>query len=472
MVFCWRCGAEVERAEASFCAKCGADLLPKGKSSASIESPTVGQQGSKGEEMEESPRVSRLNAYGLGKQFEENVALIFRNMGYQVETRHHFHEMGGAEIDLVLSRGNRRVAVECKNYDESRDVGIKDLRDFKGKLDQIEIASGIFVAATFFSDPAKEFAHQYEIALWDKNELNERMFALMTGRGKAETAETIKALRVGLDFAAASSIHIRNKQAVRLFSAALLYHPYHLIKYRVYGKRKDPAGKVHKIVDEGLCVVDGLDGEVINESGELLDSLKGFLKSKQERVERKEDKLISTELLSSSPTKEMLKKNSDFDVRVIEPQTTLEEANRNAIEYAVEKNTRTVNYEPKRSSEGLFGDIRTMKVVPKREEVTIRGQSTVYVPKWDLQFESGQRTYQRRYLASSGATIVDDLAKCRKCTLIHKPTVAVCDVCGMTLCEKHTLEEGGGLLCEEHVSAQLRESLKSKSLTSKLFRRR
>jgi Holliday junction resolvase-like predicted endonuclease len=472
MAFCWRCGAEVEQAEARFCLACGANLQSQKK----VPSPPVSQAEPalmefESPEVKESVPTVPLTTYRLGKHFEENIASIFERMGYQVEMRHHFKEMGGAEIDLVLTRGNRKVAVECKNYDESRDVGIKEIRDFKGKLDQINIVTGIFVAATLFSDPAKEYAHSTGIQLWDKNEINERLFAYVTGRDSPTPVDTIDALRTTIDFLRASSLNLKNKPSIRIFSAALVYHPYHIVKFRVHGSRKDPAGKIHKINDEGTCVVDGIDGDIINRGSGFLEGVTSLFKGKEERTERKEDKLVYENLVSASPTKEYVKKNSDYAVSVVEPQVSPEEAKRSATEEAIRRNTNTVYYQPKSRSDDFFDTIdkRSMKIVPKRNEVSIRGQSMVYVPKWDLQYESGQRTYQRRMIASSGSVIEDDLAKCVKCNIRHHPTAAVCDVCGATLCEDHVYEEEGGLLCIDDVSDELRRAIKGKGITSRLF---
>ena len=84
-----------------------------------------------------------------------------------------------------------------------------------------------------------------------------------------------------------------------------------------------------------------------------------------------------------------------------------------------------------------------------------------------MQYESGERDYQRRILASSGLVLEDVLAKCIEVQLLRGVTVAVGDVCGLTICEKHTYEEGGGLLCEDHISSVLRESIKGKGLLSR-----
>ena len=52
----------------------------------------------------------------------------------------------------------------------------------------------------------------------------------------------------------------------------------------------------------------------------------------------------------------------------------------------------------------------------------------VYVPKWNLEYEAGQISFSRRILGSSGRILEDDIAKCRKCTLLKMTTVAVCGV--------------------------------------------
>jgi hypothetical protein len=169
---------------------------------------------------------------------------------------------------------------------------------------------------------------------------------------------------------------------------------------------------------------------------------------------------------------EALIKSSDYESKVLKVDVTEEETRKRAMEYVIEKHTRMLHYQPRRSRDELLGETRSMRILPKASEVTIRGQSVVYVPKWDLQYESGERDYQRRILASSGLVLEDELAKCMKCRLLRGVTVAVCDVCGLTICEKHTYEEGGGLLCEDHISSVLRESIKGKGLLSRFRLRR
>ena len=111
--------------------------------------------------LEEDSEPVKLNTYDLGVQLENTTASIFQKMGYSVEKRQRVQTKSGAtaEIDILLVRGIRRRAVECKNYDQSRSVGIQDLRVFKDKLGDTGIASGIFVTNTYFSEDSEKLAN-------------------------------------------------------------------------------------------------------------------------------------------------------------------------------------------------------------------------------------------------------------------------------------------------------------------------
>jgi len=395
-------------------------------------------------------------------------------MGYSVELRRRFSTQSGtAEIDIVLTKGSRKRGVECKNYDISRNVGIKELRDFKGRLDQVGIISGLFVTSTIFSGEAEQYADSNGIETWDRSTLQEKLMAYFTGRVGVQRAETVDALPVAQRFEQASVLNLRNKEAVKLFAALLIYHPYHLVKYRAYGRRKDPTGKIHKISDEGVCIVDALDGDVVNRDYSFADGVGGILRSKEQRQEREEAKSVSRELVEKSPERQTPAPTGEYQVKVLQPQVSDNTAWKVARDAVIDKNSRVVHYQSKRSDDSLFGvlDSPSIKVVPRESEVTRRGQSLAFVPKWDIQWEAGQMTFQRRIIASSGKVIRDSIAKCAKCSIVHRATVAVCETCGLPLCEKHSYEEVDALFCEDHVSDELRQRIKSGSFMSRVFKR-
>ena len=418
------------------------------------------------------------NVFELGVALEKTVASIFEKMGYKVEMRVHPETKTGAaeEIDIVLTRGKRKKAVECKNY-ATNAVGAKELRGFQNKLEDARIDSGVFVTASVFTREARQFAEAKEIELWDNKELREKVYAYAINRLDANPSlVTHSVLPVAQDFSSASRLSMRNSGAVRLFSSMLIYHPYVVTKFRLSASRKDSTGEIHRINDEGECVIDALDGDVINKEEGILGKFAGMLKNREERAERKEDKLVIKDVLNIREVRETVLKTSEYDVSVDEAAITEQEAKEITRDYVVSKNTRTVRYEQKKKKklDDDFGipDIKTMKIVPKEDEIAIRGQKLVLVPKWSLEYESGKRSYQRKYLASSGSVIEDGLAKCNKCSVIHRATVAVCEECGVTLCDKHALSEGSRLLCEDHISDALRTQLKSKSVKGRLFGRK
>jgi hypothetical protein len=391
-------------------------------------------------------------------------------MGYVTQKRERVPTTSGAtaEIDILLMRGNRRKAVECKNYDPSRAVGVSDLHIFKSKLDDTGIISGVFVTNVHFSEDAKKLAESRGIELWDGDELREKFFSYAIGRIRNPSLVHDPILPLQQDFFSASSLTLKNNQAVHLFSSVLLYHPYIIVKYRLRSPRKDPTGRNHIITDEGTYFVDALDGDIINRELGIVGSITGLFKDKEQRVESKEDKIVSEDLMTIVPTSQPVLRTTDYEVSVAEPSVSEEDAVRSVKDYIVEKNTQEVDYKIKVRGEW---ETRSIRVVPHLKEVSIRGQKLVYVPKWSLQYESGDRSFERRFVASSSKVIEDEISKCEKCSILKKRPISVCEICGVPLCEKHSYQEEGRWLCEDHVSDKMRQQIKQKGILSRFLRK-
>jgi predicted RecB family endonuclease len=102
------------------------------------------------------------------------VEQILRNRGFETSLRQKLRGKSGAihEIDIVAKRDNNVVAVECKNFGESRSVGIKELRDFHSKiLDLPEINRSMFVTNIGFTSGVEEYAAHNNIELWNGEKL-------------------------------------------------------------------------------------------------------------------------------------------------------------------------------------------------------------------------------------------------------------------------------------------------------------
>jgi len=387
-------------------------------------------------------------------------------MGYKTEMRAKPPTKSGAvaEIDILVSRGNRRRAVECKNYDPSKAVGTTEMRKFRDDLKDIGIPSGLFVTSSVFSKDAEKLADSDGIELWDMEELRQKLFEYSIGRLRNPSQLTDPVLPLKLDFASASTLPIKNPDAVKLFSSVLLYQPYILVKYRMLSVRHDPTGRTHKITDQGTTVIDMLDGDIVNRERSVIEGIAGFFKSREERAESKEDKLVVEELTTVSPMTEPVLRTSDYNLSIAEPSITEEDAINLTRQYVKEKNEQDVEYDIRVRGET---ETRSLRIVPRLNEIEIRGQHLVYVPKWDLQYEAGQTSYVRRYFASSGRAIEDSLAKCSKCTLLKRPTIAVCEECGETICDKHAYQENGRWVCPDHSAEASTQQSKLSGLTSR-----
>jgi hypothetical protein len=461
--FCPNCGVTLKLPNPKFCSECGEKIL-------SQESPnSQAKELTKNSAENDAETEPKYNTYKLGIDLENTTASIFEKIGYSVEKRKRVPTKSGAtaEIDILLKRGNRKRIVECKNYDPSRSVPVSDMRVFRDKLSDTGILSGVFVTNTYFSEDATKLADSVGIELWDGDMHREKFYAYSIGRIRNPSLIDSPILPVTMDFLTASSLNLMNNNAVKLFSAVLLYHPYIIVKYRLQAKRKDPTGKSHSFSDDGTYFVDALDGDIINRETNIVGNILGFIKSKEERVRSKEDKLISEDLETFVPVSQPVLSNDDYSVSPAEPEISEDEATKIVKSHLIEKNKEEVEYEVKKKGEV---ETRYFTFVPRLNEISVRGVKMVYVPKWSLEYESGDYSFSRRYLASSGRTIEDDLAKCRKCMLLKKNAVAVCEKCGIPLCDKHALEEAG-LLCEDHISGRLHQEIKGKSVFSAFKRK-
>jgi len=413
----------------------------------------------------EEAEMGRLTTYELGKRLEEMAATIFRSMGYAVEVRKKVPTRSGSvcEFDVFLQRGPRKMAVECKNYDVSRSVGVQELHVFKDKLAESGVYSGVFVTNTTFSDDASKLASSTSIDLWDGYELRERFMATHLGRmGTGLDQHTI--LPLATSFAAATYLPLRNRDAVHLFNPTLIYHPYIQVSYRLQARRKDAAKKSHRFSDTGTYFVDALDGDIINRDRGVITGIGDLFKGKEARLAGRENAMVAEDLNGIVPVIQPVAATSEYKAVVEKPVIAIEEAAETVRTYAIKKNTQEVRYQVKVKGEMVN---RAFKFIPEAGEVSIYGLKLVHVPQWDMSFEAGQSIFTRRILASSNRVISDGLAQCSWCGMMRKPSIVVCEVCGRPLCEKHSYSEGRWL-CLDHASSALREQVKSQSLFGRL----
>jgi Holliday junction resolvasome RuvABC ATP-dependent DNA helicase subunit len=101
-----------------------------------------------------------------GTEFEEYVAGLFRNVGYDVEIT---QASGDHGIDLLLRKGNTLEVVQCKRWGAL--VGEPVVRDFYGAILDAGARFGHLITTSSFTKSARLFAEGKPIRLIDREVL-------------------------------------------------------------------------------------------------------------------------------------------------------------------------------------------------------------------------------------------------------------------------------------------------------------
>jgi Holliday junction resolvase len=515
--FCPECGKQVEFSEAKFCPHCGFKLIlekqpetvqqlsePIQPELPAIKETEVIKESKPIEEMQEKIEIEgekpipRFDPQELGKKLEEAVEKILQAEGYTTKKRERILGKSGVkhEIDIVAFKKQRKVAVECKNY--SYPVSIDKVTHFTSKVEELGFKNRIFASYSDFTREARNWAMAHDVQLWGREELAQRFLAIHIGRlveGKTERLKYALPQRVRYDEAV--KLELRNANKVAVSSAKLHFLPYYKVYYDLLSQTKDPTRKVHQIRDSGCCIIDAIDGEIMNmpdpEKSGGLDSLSPALSGKVTLFAKKiaqaaatvgikdeaEEHLILKELQFQPEEDYEISGSEEYEVKVLKPNIIEQQAIGKAIQAIIYKNTQRIEYEIKRKRKAerqrkrddfdIFGtnsifdeDVETGSYVftPPRKDIKIRRIQLVYLPKWEIEFVSGQEIYSREMFAYSGSILSDTISTCPNHTLtnyidiapLRKVTVAVCEVCGKALCEKHIFpcSTCGKWNCQEH----------------------
>jgi len=449
--FCSNCGVKLEFQQAKFCPECGAALAVKKEPS----EPDLAKE----ELIEED---SEISIYELGNKLEEVVERIYKSKGYITTRRQRVVGRSGtkSEIDIIAKKGNRAIAIECKNY--SGAVGIDKVRDFSEKLRDIEL-EGVFVALNGLTQDAEQYASSRHIETYDSGELMEKWWAISVGRGESVKGQSLTleyALPINITFSQATRIDIANKGKVRVSEAELIFHPYFFAEYSFGSEFRDPTKELHRFKDAGTIFVDALDGKVLNH---LPQTGMGIIKSiismgsSTARAENSRNKKLLTELQNKNllPRYEVdIKEN--YKANKLKPAISIKQAMDAVIDFIKQKNTFDVEYTPKSQEDEWIPESKYVTFVPKNRDIRIRRKDVAIIPRWSIEFESSNRSYRREVLACSGEILEDTMSYCPEhfkiggVSVSQKRTVAVCEVCGEALCADNVVQCAvcGKWLCE------------------------
>ncbi len=455
--FCPDCGTKLAVSQANFCPECGCAL----RVATSVQGETV-------ERKDDERAEIRASIFELGNKLEEVVEQILQSKGYDTERRRRIQGKSGtrSEIDVIAKKRDKVIAIECKNY--SAPVGIDKLRDFAQKLQDLGSQwNGIFVSYSGFTDGAAQFAQYRSIETWGHDEISEKWLAISVGRVQSRKGQSLTleyALPLNVDFAHSTQLDLRNGDKVRTSGAELIYHPYFAVDYIYKGQVKDPTKKLHEFEDRDTLFVDALDGSVLNQmptkdAGGVLQRALKIIVSSRARAENERNKKLLEELRTNIPLRNYsINIVDDYSVTKLKPVISPREAVQSCVDFITEKNTQKIAYYPKTDDDNLFQRSESITYVPKRKDVRIKRRDIAVVPKWSVDFDSFGKSYKREVLACSGRILEDTMNYCpkhfkiRATKIVSKRTVAVCEVCGQSLCKNHvgSCPTCSKWLCEEH----------------------
>jgi hypothetical protein len=482
MISCPNCGLENDFGISKFCHNCGnrlnqEHLIRKSsvdKETSLTSSKAIFQEILENETNDNSvPLLKEADSiYDLGIQLEEVVEQILKKRNFSTQRRLKLKGRSGSlsEIDVLASKKNLKIAVECKNYDRETVVGIKEIRDFHSKLNDIQhYGESLFVTYGKFSSESVSYADKYNIELWDGHQLSQIHLSMLVGRHSPTKNynEIIlgAALPISITFEEVSNILLKNTSFVKV-SGLVLFRPYYLFEYKFDSIKIDKRGKPHRNKGEGLRIVDAITEFMLSER-ELNNS-----KSKEHlffsKKEKKDEAIFEDELKNIENNhiyKELtsvvpkihykIKENPDYQIKVLEPTLTMKTATYIILEKIIESNIKEESYTIK-NSKGEKEE-KTITIIPKKSDVLIKKSLLVYVPIWDIEIQSKSMIYRKRVMASSKTVLMDEMALCPKdfSTIKiwgkKKNVHAVCETCGIALCSDHILETNKKYYCKEHL---------------------
>lgn len=99
-----------------------------------------------------------------GLEFESYVAYIFRRQGYNVITTPKTGDFGA---DLILTKPNERICVQCKRY--KKPVGVSAVQEVATAKTYYDCEKAVVVTNSKFTKAANKLATANKVVLYDGN---------------------------------------------------------------------------------------------------------------------------------------------------------------------------------------------------------------------------------------------------------------------------------------------------------------
>jgi hypothetical protein len=487
MKYCPACGYRLEYESIKFCYDCGVNLSEfKSNNNNNIQKPfdefissttdfrdnILESKDLIAESRQQQQEYTTI--HNLGIKLEEAIESLFKHKGFSTQRRLKLKGRSGAlhEIDVFANKKNQVIAIECKNYSTDRIVGIKEIRDFQSKLNDLHHNDdAIFVTFAKFSSDAITYANKYDIQLWDGDALGKKYLEILIGRSIVPTSTTDnensnkivldKSLPISMTFEEVTTLSLQNQSLAKI-KGALIFRPYYFADYKLDSLIVDRRGKTHRIRAEGKYVIDAITERILNQIEEskkdldvLLSKRSKHEKEIEEELKKVEQNQIIADLICYEPIINYeLQKSEDYSIEIESPQLSTTIVKNTILERIIEKNIKEIFYNVNKSNNKV--ETKSIIISPKKKDIVFRKLSLIYVPIWDIGIQSNTIKYRRRAFATSKTITLDEIALCPKdfSTIKiwgkKKSTYALCETCGISLCMDHIHKHNEKYYCHDH----------------------
>lgn len=105
-------------------------------------------------------------------EFEEFIRQLFLDLGFEAEVTKLTGDFGA---DILLKKGDKKIAVQVKRYGQNNRVGVQDINQVIGAKTYYGCDDAIFVTTSDFTDQGIDLAWQANIQLWNWDKLHQEI---------------------------------------------------------------------------------------------------------------------------------------------------------------------------------------------------------------------------------------------------------------------------------------------------------
>ena len=122
------------------------------------------------------------------QRFEDSIAALSRQLGYEVKQTPYSNDRGK---DAVALKDGKKYLIECKRYSANNTIGRRDLQIFVAAMKEENADAGFYINTGRFAKTAIEYASQNQIYLYDAEQFPTPVNAAFPVKKEISTAKVM-----------------------------------------------------------------------------------------------------------------------------------------------------------------------------------------------------------------------------------------------------------------------------------------